>query len=133
MDRRFMKLKHKIDYKGLEEYLNSLKYSEIETNWQKPENPKLIKGKTLEEIEYFKTDKSKILIEKVINYNEPFLVDALGNDLSIVILSKRSYKLPTGRVIKAKYVTTIIDDCRALFGQPLNGYWKIPSQFISEL
>lgn len=128
-----MKLRHKIDYKGLENCLKSLKHSEIETSCQKPEKPKLIEGNSFEEIEYFKIDKSKIPLETVINYGEPFLIDALGNDLSIVILSKRGYKLPTGRVIKAKFVTTIIDDCRELFGTPLNGYWKIPSQFISEL
>jgi hypothetical protein len=128
-----MKLKHEIDFKALENYLKSLSYSDIETNWQKPENAKLIEGHSIEEIEYFKTDKSKIPLEKVINYGEPFLVDALGNDLSIVILSKRGYKLPTGRVIKARFVTTIIEDCRSLFGTPLNGYWKIPSQFIKTL
>ena len=125
-----MKLKHKIDYNGLENYLKSLKHLEIETSWNKPDNVKLIEGNLMGEIEYFKL---KIPIEKVIQYGEPFLVDALGNDLSIVILSKKKYKLPTGRVIKAKFVTTIIDDCRGLFGTPLNGYWKIPSQFISEL
>jgi hypothetical protein len=128
-----MKLRHKIDYKGLENYLKSLKRSEIETTWNKPENAKLIEGNSIEEIKYFKTDKSKIPIETIIQYGDPFIVDALGNDLSIVILSKRGYKLPNGRVVKAKFVTTIIDDCRGLFGTPLNGYWKIPSQFISEL
>jgi hypothetical protein len=128
-----MKLKHKIDYKGLETYIKSLKYSEIETNCNKPENAKLIEGNLIEEIEYFKADKAKIPLGKVIQYGEPFIVDALGNDLSIVILSKRGYKLPNGRVINAKFVTTIIEDCRSLFGTPLNGYWKIPSQFISEL
>lgn len=128
-----MKLKHKIDYKGLEEYLKSLNYSEIETNYNKPENAKLIEGVAMNDIVYFKKDMSKIPLQKVITYGEPFLVDALGNDLSIVILSKRGYKLPTGRVIKAKYVTTIIDNCREIYGTPLNGYWKIPSQFISEM
>jgi hypothetical protein len=128
-----MKLKHKIDYKGLEEYLKSLNYSEIETNWNKPQNAKLIEGVAMNDIIYFKKDMSKIPLQKVIDYGEPFLVDALGNDLSIVILSKRGYKLPTGRVIKAKYVTTIIDNCREIYGTPLNGYWKIPSQFISEM
>ena len=107
--------------------------SEIETNWNKPESPKLIEGNSISDIEYFKKDKSKIPLEKVIQYGEPFLVDALGNDLSIVILSKRKYRLPDGRVIKAKFVTTIIEDCRSVYGSPLNGYWKIPSQFISEL
>lgn len=128
-----MKLKHKIDYEGLENFIKSLKYSEIETNWQKPENAKLIEGHSIEEIEYFKTDKSKIPLEKIIQYGEPFMVDALGNDLSIVILSKRGYRLPTGRVIKAKFITTVINDCRKLFGTPLNGYWKIPSQFIKPI
>lgn len=128
-----MKLKHKIDYKGLEGYLKSLNYSEIETNWNKPQNAKLIEGVAMNDIVYFKKDMSKIPLQKVIAYGEPFLVDALGNDLSIVILSKRGYKLPTGRVIKAKYVTTIIDNCREIYGTPFNGYWKIPSQFISEM
>lgn len=127
-----MKLKHKIDYKGLEEYLKSLKYSEIETNWNKPQNAKLIEGVAMNDIVFFKKDISKIPTESIINYGEPFLVDALGNDLSIVILSKRGYKLPTGRVINAKYVTTIIEDCREIYGTPLNGYWKIPNQFITK-
>ena len=128
-----MKLKHKIDYKGLESYLKSLNRSEIETNWNKPESSKLIEGNSISDIEYFKKDKSKIPLEKVIQYGEPFLVDALGNDLSIVILSKRKYRLPDGRAIKAKFVTTIIEDCRSIYGSSLNGYWKIPNQFISEL
>ncbi|OWP86663.1 hypothetical protein BWK60_07735 [Flavobacterium covae] len=128
-----MKLKHEIDFKGLENYLKSLRYSDIETNWQKPKKAKLIKGHSIEEIEYFKTDKSKIPLEKVINYGEPFLIDALGNDLSIVILSKREYKLPTGRKIHAKFVTTIIDDCREIYGTPLSGYWKIPNNFLKRI
>lgn len=128
-----MKLKHEIDYQGLEKYLKSLKHSEIETRWQTPKNPKLIEGHSIEEIEYFETDKSNIKLESVINIGEPFLVDAIGNDLSIVILSKRKYKLPTGRTVYAKFVTTIIDDCRKIFGTPLNGYWKIPAQFIKPI
>ena len=128
-----MELKYEIDYKGLEKYLKSLQYSEIETDWQKPENAKLIKGHSIEEIEYFKTDRSKISDEKIINYGEPFMVDVLGNDLSIVILSRRKYKLPTGRAIKAKFVTTVINNCRKTYGTPLNGYWKIPAQFIKPI
>ena len=128
-----MKLKHKIDYKGLESYLKSLSYSDIETNWNKPNAPKLIEGHTIEDINYFKSDISKYSKESIINYGEPFLVDAIGNDLSIVILSKKRYRLPTGRVAQAKFVTTIIEDCRSIYGTPLNGYWKIPSNFITEL
>lgn len=128
-----MKLRYKIDYKGLEHFLISLTREDIETNWNKPKVPKLIEGHTIAEIEYFKIDKSKYPASTIIDYGEPFLLDALGNDLSIVILSRRGYKLPTGRVINAKFVTTIIDDCREVFGTPLNGYWKIPSEFISQL
>ena len=128
-----MKLKYEIDYKGLESYLRKLNRSEIETNWTKPETPKLIEGKSIDDIEFFEKDKSKIPFENVINYGDPFLVDALGNDLSIVICSRRKYKLPTGRMIKAKFVCTIIDDCRALYGTALNGYWKITSQFIKPI
>ena len=126
-------MKYEIDFKGLENYLKTLSYSDIETNWQKPKNAKLIEGHSIDEIEYFKTDKSKIPLEKVINYGEPFLVDALGNDLSIVILSKRKYKLPTGRAINAKFDRTLISDCRALYGTPLNGYWIIPKRFLNAL
>ena len=126
-------MKYEIDFKGLGNYLKTLSYSDIETNWQKPKNAKLIEGHSIDEIEYFKTDKSKIPLEKVINYGEPFLVDALGNDLSIVILSKRKYKLPTGRAINAKFVRTLISDCRLLYGTPLNGYWIIPKRFLNAL
>ena len=126
-------MKYEIDFKGLGNYLKTLSYSDIETNWQKPKNAKLIEGHSIDEIEYFKTDKSKIPLEKVINYGEPFLVDALGNDLSIVILSKRKYKLPTGRAINAKFVRTLISDCRSLYGTPLNGYWIIPKRFLNAL
>jgi hypothetical protein len=128
-----MKLKHKIDYKGLEDYLKTLDRKEIEGDFNKPENPKLIEGHSILDIDYFKIDINKYKPESIIQYGEPFLVDAIGNDLSIVILSRRKYKLPTGRAINAKFVTTIIDDCRAIYGTPLNGYWKIPSQFIKPI
>lgn len=128
-----MKLKYTIDYKGLESFLRSLNYSEIQTTWQKPVDVKLIEVTTMDNIEYLKLDKSTIPADTIIEYGEPFMVDALGNDLSIVILSRRKYKLPNGRAIQAKFVTTVIDDCRALYGTPLNGYWKIPCQFLKHL
>lgn len=125
-----MKLKHTIDFEGLKEYLESLKYSEIETSHNKPINPKLIEGDSICDIERFNYDKSTIPLERVINYGEPYLVDVIGGDLSICILSRRKYKLPTGRVIKSKFVGTIIKNTHELYGNYLNGYWKIPSQFI---
>jgi len=128
-----MKLKHEIDYKGFEAYLKSLDKSEIEMGWNKPQFPKLCEGESLKDIEYFKCDISKIPPKKIIQIGEPFLVDALGNDLSIVILSAKRYKLPNGRVINAKFVKTVIEDCRSVYGTPLNGCWKIPSQFIKPI
>jgi hypothetical protein len=126
-----MKLRHEIDYEGLERFLRTLKREDIETCWRKPDNPKLITGKSVNSIEFFKIENTPP--ERVIAHGEPFLVDALGNDLSIVILSRKKYKLPTGRVIKAKFVKTIIKDCHEAYGTALNGYWKIPSQFIKQI
>jgi hypothetical protein len=128
-----MKLKYWIDYKGLEEYLRSLNANEIERNWVRSENPKLSEGNSILDIEYFNKLGHELQKNNIINIGEPFLVDALGNDLSIVILSRRKYKLPNNRVVNGKFVATIIDDCRTLYGTPLNGYWKIPSQFIKPL
>lgn len=128
-----MKLRHVINYAGLEKFLLSIKSEDIERNWNKKENPKLMEGIAMDDIEFFKLDLSKIPKQKIINYGEPFLVDALGNDLSIVILSKKRYKLPTGRVVRSKFVTTIIDDCRKVYGTALNGYWKIPNEFITPI
>lgn len=125
-----MKSKYHIDLIGLDLYLKNIQYSEIETRYNKPSNPSLIIGEAIDDIEFFKLDRFEIPKDKIINYGEPFLVDALGNDLSVVILSRRKYKLPNGRVIRCKYVSTIIDDCRKQFGTPLNGYWKIPKQFL---
>lgn len=124
-----MKLKHNIDFKELERYIRRLDISEVETTWNKPVNPKLLECNTIDELQYFKKDIDKIPTGKIIQYGEPFLLDAVGSDLSVVVLSRRGYKLPTGRVINAKFITTIISDCRSLFGTPLNGYWEIPKQF----
>jgi hypothetical protein len=126
-------MKYEIDYIGLEKYIKTLKYFEIETTWNKPKTPKLIEGVSIVDLEYFKTDILNIPHEKIIQHGDPFLVDILGNDLSIVILSKKMYKQPNGRVVNAKFVKTIITDCRTLFGTPLNGYWKIPNQFMTKL
>lgn len=128
-----MKLKYRIDYKRLESYLKSLNKDDIETMYRNPNNPKLIMAETMDDIEFFNLDKSKISLDKVVNYGEPFLVDILGNDLSVVILSRRKYKTPNNRLVRAKYITTIIDDCTEVFGTPLNGYWIIPKQYITKI
>ena len=87
-------------------------------------------GHSIMDIEYFKMDKSKIIFDTIIDFGMPFLVDAVGNDISVVVLTKRKYKLPTGRAINAKFDRTLIDDCRMLYGTPLNGYWVIPERFL---
>ena len=125
-----MKLNYEIDYIGLELFLNNLQYSEIETTWDKPKDAKLIEATLMDDIDFFDLDKSTIPLQKVVFYGFPFLLDAIGNDLSICILSKRRHKLPTGRVIKSKFDRTIIKDCRKKFGTPLNGCWLIPSRFL---
>ena len=126
-------MKYEIKYKELTDFLKTLKDKDFQRNWHKNTDAPMKEGHSIDEIEYFKTDKSKIPLEKVINYGEPFLVDVLGNDLSIVILSKRRYKLPTGRAINAKFDRTLISDCRTQYGTPLNGYWIIPKRFLNKL
>ena len=123
-----MKLRHKIDYSGLEAYLKSLDRSEIETTWNKPKLPKLSETYLIDDIEKFNDDYALIT-----SYGEPFLVDALGGDLSVCILTRRKYRLPTGRVVQMKFVKTIIEDCHAVYGTALNGCWKIPSRFVEPL
>ena len=93
----------------------------------------LCKHKPIATIDFFcKTDeeKSKIRLDQVIEYGQPFLVDAIGNDLSVCMLTRRKFKLPTGRVVNAKFDRTIIDDCRSVYGTPLNQYYVIPDIFI---
>ena len=125
-------MKYEIKYKELTDFLKTLKDKDFQRNWHQNTDAPMKEGHSIDEIEYFKTDKSKIPLEKVINYGDPFLVDALGNDLSIVILSKRRYKLPTGRAINAKFDRTLISDCRSQYGTPLNGYWIIPKRFLKD-
>lgn len=125
--------KFKIDYKGLESYLKSLKESDFRgADGRRGTNPngKMRSATSIDEVLFFKKDKTKIAFSDVILYGQPFLVDLLGNDLSIAILTKSKHKTPKGRSVKAKYDATIIDDCRKLYGTPLNGYWVIPDEFI---
>ena len=122
-------MKFKIDYEGLEDFLKTLNYEKIK-------NGALAKAHTMYDIElFYKTDaeKKKITYDQVINYGEPFLVDAIGNDLSICYLTKRKYKLPTGRVCRMKFECTLIEDCRKQFGSPVNDLFVIPDRFITKI
>ena len=122
-------MKYEIKYKELENYLSSLPEKEFQDKKYNPDG--IIKeAELMTDIDFFKKDKSQIQISRVIDYGMPFLVDALGNDLSICILTKRKFKLPTGRPIQAKLDHTIISNCRKIFGTSLNGCWVIPEQFM---
>lgn len=125
-----MKPRYKIDYIALRDYLCALDRSEIETTFQKPENAALHEATTRLSIDEYAIGNP---IGPIVEYGEPFLVDALGNDLSIVVLTKRRYKLPGGRAINGIFDRAIIDNCRSVYGNPLNGIWKIPSQFLTAI
>ena len=127
-------MKYKIDFEGLKKHLES----KVEKDFQRADghrnhnpNAEIKSANAIDDIEHFKMDRSKIKFDTVINYGMPFLVDSLGNDLTIVQLTKRKFKNPNGRLMRAKHVKTIISDCRKIYGTPLNGYWVIPEQFIS--
>jgi hypothetical protein len=119
-------MKYEIKYKELEEFLKTLTYKSIKAGALK-------KAHAIDDIEKFKMDKSKITLDTVIFHNMPFLVDAIGNDLSICTLTKRKYKLPTGRTVNAKFDRTIIHDCREIFGSCVNDYFVIPEKFLIKL
>jgi len=118
-----------VDISKLRQWLLSKKYADFKPG--APGHSAVCSAETIDEIEYFKMDKSEITLNRVIFYGQPFLVDCVGNDLSIVQLTIRKYKNPKGRLIKGKFIETVITDCRAIFGSPLNGYWVIPDEFIS--
>ncbi len=129
-------MKYLIDISKLRRYLESLKETDFrDSDGRRGTNPNGIikRAETIDEIEYFNLDKSKIAVDCLINYGMPFLCDVLGNDLSIVELTKRTNKMPNGRKLKLKFVETVINDCHLFYGTALNGYWVIPPQFIKHL
>jgi len=123
-------MKIEIKYKELTEYLKTLDEKDFQNSWDKNTDALIKEGHSIDDIIFFKMDKSKITSDTVINHGTPFLVDALGNDLSIIIKTKRKYKLPNGRLIKGKFVCTLINNCKKLYGTPLNGLWIIPDRFL---
>jgi hypothetical protein len=123
-----MKPRYNIDYVGLFRYLSKMDRSEVQGCFVEPENPKLVEGVMQSDVEFFNSPHPHD-----IGYGEPFLCDLLGNDLSIGIHTRRKYKLPTGRAVHAIFDRTIIQDCWLQYGTPLNGVWKIPSQFLTAI
>lgn len=113
----------KIDVKGLRRFLETLQYKDFQ------DNKKIKEAHTIDVIEHFNIPISNDC--EVIKYGEPFLVDLLGNDLTIAILTKKPHKTTTGRVVNVIQKETVIKDCRFLYGSCLNGYWAIPKEFIT--
>ena len=113
-----------IDYKGLTAYLKTKKYKDFHKDGS------VLKATAMDDIEFFKIDKSKITFDCIIDYNRPFLVDSVGNDLTVAMLTKRKYKNPDGRLVRFKHLQTVINDCSELYGSCINGYWVIPDKFI---
>ena len=128
-----MKPKFKIKHKELKEYLETLTEKDFQGNHNQNPDCKIKEGHSIYEIEVCEIDKSEITLDTVIFYGTPFLVDAIGNDLSVVMLTKRKYKLPTGRSIHGIFDKTIIDDCRKLYGTPMNSYFIIPDRFLEKI
>ena len=127
-------MKYKIKYKELSEYLSKLTREDFDRYGYKDDaNPLIKKGYAMNDIEFFKKDISKIPKEQIIDYGSPFLVDAIGNDLSVCTLQRRKFKLPTGRLVRMKLRETVINDCHKNYGTALNGYWIIPSEFVEKL
>jgi hypothetical protein len=115
---------YEIKYKELQEYLETLSRTDFEKGG-------IIKpAYTIRDKEVFKYDLSNVPSEEIVQYNQPYLRDALGNDLSVVVFTKRKYRLPTGYVIRSRFDRTIIEDCLKTYGSYLNGYWLIPKEFI---
>lgn len=126
-------MKYEIDYEGLKAYLRTLKHSDFQENYRFDTDRPMKDGVSIVSIERFKKDISQIPKDQIIHYGMPFLVDIIGNDLSIVVLSKRKYKMPDGRITQVKFIRTIIFDCHSVYGTALNGYWIIPERFITKL
>ncbi len=126
-------MKYKIKYEELSEYLSKLNANDFDRDRYNNDNIQIKKGYAMDDIEYFKKDISKIPKDQIIDYGMPFLVDAIGNDLSVCTLQRREFKLPTGRLVRMKLRETVIHDCHKNYGTALNGYWVIPSQFIEKI
>ena len=114
-----------VDYQNLKEFLETLTYQDFK------DNVKIKEAHTIED-ERWRVEGGKHPLPKdqIINYGDYFLVDAVGNDLSVCKKTKRDYKLPTGRVVSMKLEQILIANCRKQFGSPLNGIWAIPKEFI---
>jgi len=109
----------KVKVKELKEWMETLKYEDFH-------NEEVIKkGNSIREIEFFKMDKSKITLDTVIFFNEPYLVD-IDSHIVLGTLTRRKYKVPPyGRAVHLKIIEYIVEN-----RNHVNGYWMIPDRFI---
>lgn len=116
----------KVDFNVLYHHLKNLSYQ----NFKDEEGIK--KAHSILDIERFKDqyDASTITLDRVILRGHPFLVDAVGNDLSVCLLTEKKFRNQSGRAVNSIFQKTIIDDCKSVYGSPLNGYWAIPDKFL---
>ena len=112
-----------INFDKLRKYLKSLSYEDFRNIDN--DNSKIEEAWTVDDVAKFRTHK-KIKKDTLVNYGEYFLVDILGNDLTVVKLTRKKYKTPKGRLVNAKIVKTIVEDCNRLYGSCINGYFHIP-------
>lgn len=111
-----------INFKKLKIYLESLTYKDFVN--ARMHGQKVKEAHTVDDVYRFGMD--KIEKQTLVNYGEYFLVDILGNDLTVVKLTKKKYKTPKGRLVNAKIILTVIDDCKKQYGSCINGYFHIP-------
>jgi len=117
--------KCEVKYEELEQYLRTLCYEDFEDDTRKTH---IQKAYTNEEVE-LGMNLEKLKEQKFIAYGEPYLIDVIGCDISVVWSSKKKHKLKTScgiRSLSLEFDRTLMKD----FGFVVNGYWAIPEQFI---
>lgn len=111
-----------IDFTKLEKHLKTLSYKDDFCNIH---SKKILEAHTIDDIINFGFSGSASSMQ-IVDFGEFFMTDILGNDLTVVKLTKRKYKTPKGRLVNAKIERIIISDCETQFGSCINGYWAIP-------
>lgn len=114
-------MRYNVDYIWLQKYLIDLKYNDFESFHSKEFNHK---------IPFVETILDHPDRDDVLWYWEPFLVDILWNDLSIVRPAKTKERI-WWRWLNVRFDRTIVPDCRWIYWSPLNWCWKIPEKFIN--
>lgn len=109
-----------INYVELEKYLLGLSKEDFGSD-------KLPKGNLRTDIDFFKIKNLKR--ESIIEYGDFFIVDLVGNDLSVCVLTKRKYYISTLRLVNCKLKKTIVSDCKKVYDDYINGIYVIPKQF----